>query len=320
MSGYPPSSQGYGYGGNPPPPQQPYGSSGANPPPPQPYGSSGANPPPYGSSAASPYAVPYGSQPPPSSAPYGAPPSAPYASPPGDHKPHKEKPQAAYGSPGGYGSSGGYGGYGAPPSGHGGGYGAPPPPPQQAGYGSPFASLVPSAFPPGTDPNIVTCFQAADRDQSGFIDDKELQGALSSYNQSFSMRTVHLLMYLFTNSNVRKIGPKEFTSLFYSLQSWRTIFERFDKDRSGKIDTNELRDALLSLGFSVSPVVLDLLVSKFDKSGGRNRAIEYDNFIECCLTVKGLTEKFKEKDTALSGSATFNYEAFMLTVLPFLVA
>ncbi|KAF8085770.1 hypothetical protein N665_0648s0021 [Sinapis alba] len=307
MSGYPPSNQGYGYGGNPPPPQ-PYGSSG-NPPPPQPYGSS----------ASSPYAVPYGSQPPPSSAPYGAPPSAPYASPPGDHKPHKDKPQAAYGSPGGYGSSGpsgGYGGYGAPPS----GYGAPPPPQPQASYGSPFASLVPSAFPPGTDPNIVTCFQAADRDQSGFIDDKELQGALSSYNQSFSMRTVHLLMYLFTNSNVRKIGPKEFTSLFYSLQSWRSIFERFDKDRSGRIDTNELRDALLSLGFSVSPVVLDLLVSKFDKSGGRNRAIEYDNFIECCLTVKGLTEKFKEKDTTLSGSATFNYEAFMLTVLPFLVA
>ena len=36
----------------------------------------------------------------------------------------------------------------------------------------------------------------------------------------------------------------------------------------------------MSLGFAVSPVVLDLLVSKFDKSGGRNKAIEYDNFIE----------------------------------------
>lgn len=105
------------------------------------------------------------------------------------------------------------------------------------------------------------------------------------------------------------------------LWNWfQSIFERFDKDRSGRIDTNELRDALMSLGFSVSPVILDLLVSKFDKSGGRNRAIEYDNFIECCLTVKGLTEKFKEKDTALSGSAIFNYENFMLTVLPFLVA
>jgi calcium-binding protein CML len=39
------------------------------------------------------------------------------------------------------------------------------------------------------------------------------------------------------------------------------------------------------------------------------------------FTVKqGLTEKFKEKDTTFSGSATFTYEAFMLTVLPFLIA
>lgn len=65
---------------------------------------------------------------------------------------------------------------------------------------------------------------------------------------------------------------------FYSTV--QAIFERFDRDRSGKIDANELREALLSLGFSVSPVVLELLVSKFDKSGGKNKAIEYDNFIE----------------------------------------
>ncbi|TVU27059.1 hypothetical protein EJB05_29637, partial [Eragrostis curvula] len=107
-------------------------------------------------------------------------------------------------------------------------------------------------------------------------------------------------------------GPKEFTDVFYSLQNWRSIFERFDRDRSGKFDASELRDALLSLGYAVSPTVLDLLVSKFDKTGGKS--------IECCLTVKGLTEKFKEKDTAFSGSATFTYEAFMLTVLPFLIA
>lgn len=167
---------------------------------------------------------------------------------------------------------------------------------------------------------MIACFQVADQDGSGLIDDKELQRALSSYNQSFSLRTVHLLIYLFTGSNSRKIGPKEFTSLFYSLQSWREIFERYDRDRSGKVDASELREALFGLGFSVSPVILELLVSKFDKTGGKSRAIEYDNFIECCLTVKGLTEKFKEKDKSYSASATFTYEEFMLTVLPFLVA
>ncbi|XP_022747241.1 probable calcium-binding protein CML50 [Durio zibethinus] len=216
--------------------------------------------------------------------------SAPFSAPPGE-KPLKDKHHA-----------------------HGGSY------THAECYASPFAALLPSVFPPGTDPNVVACFQLADQDGSAFIDDNELQRALSSYNQSFSLRTVHLLMYLFTNSNTRKIGPKEFTAVFYSLQNWRAIFEKFDRDMSGKIDANELREALLSLGFAVSPVVLDMLVSKFDKTGGKNKAIEYDNFIECCLTVKGLTEKFKEKDTMYSGSATFTYEAFMLTVLPFLIA
>ncbi|XP_022766635.1 probable calcium-binding protein CML49 [Durio zibethinus] len=262
----------------------------------------------YGAPPAQPYtAAPYTAGAPPPPQPYGAPyasgpygaPSAPYSAPPVE-KPPKDKHQA-------------YGVGGAPPV-HGGSY------PPAGGYASPFAALVPSAFPPGTDPNVVACFQLADQDGSGFIDDKELQRALSSYNQSFSLRTVHLLMYLFTNTNTRKIGPKEFTAVFYSLQNWRAIFEKFDRDRSGKIDVNELREALLSQGFSVSPVVLDLLVTKFDKTGGKNKAIEYDNFIECCLTVKGLTEKFKEKDTMYSGNATFTYEAFMLTVLPFLIA
>ena len=58
------------------------------------------------------------------------------------------------------------------------------------------------------------------------------------------------------------------------------IFDRFDRDRSGKIDARELHDALIDLGYSVSPTVLDLLVSKFEKNGGKNKADEYDNFRE----------------------------------------
>ncbi|KAL2483049.1 putative calcium-binding protein CML49 [Forsythia ovata] len=268
-----------------------------------PYGA----PPPSQSYSSAPYGDPASGQPPhgqPSAYGTGTPYSAPSAPP---NKPPKDNLHAHAPSSTPYGAPQPYGGY--------------PAPPPSAPYGSsPFASLMPSAFPPGTDPNVIACFQVADQDGSGLIDDKELQRALSSYNQSFSLRTVHLLMYLFTNTNTRKIGPKEFTQVFYSLQNWRAIFERFDRDRSGKIDGPELREALLSLGYSVSPVVLDLLVSKFDKSSGKNKAIEYDNFIECSLTVKGLTEKFKEKDTAYSGSATFTYESFMLTVLPFLIA
>ncbi|PIA48124.1 hypothetical protein AQUCO_01400601v1 [Aquilegia coerulea] len=167
-------------------------------------------------------------------------------------------------------------------------------------YGAPFAAFmllpIPSTHsykPPkkyeigsgsSTDPKVVTCFNLADQDGNGFIDDKELQRFLSSDNQIFSLRIVHLLMYHITNTNTRVLGPMEFTSLLSTLQYWTSIFQRFDKDRSGKIDSSQLEVVLQSLGFSVSPVTLDLLVSKFDKSGGVEKVIEYDNFVGHSLT------------------------------------
>jgi len=159
----------------------------------------------------------YPNQPPGYGYGYGAPPPSQYGAPPTSQSYGAPPPGQSYGAPpsGQSYSASPYGQpsapyaapYSKPPkegshsqSSSGGGY------PPAASYGSPFASLVPSAFPPGTDPSIVACFQIADQDGSGFIDDKELQRALSSYNQSFSLRTVHLLMYHFTNSNVKKIG------------------------------------------------------------------------------------------------------------------
>lgn len=182
-------------------PNKPYDYGYGAPPSGQPYGTAA----PYSSN-------PYGAAPPPHGqgsayAPAAAPYAAPYGPSPGQ-KPPKDHSQP-------YGSGGG----GYPPS------QAPP-------YSSPFASLVPSAFPPGTDPNVIACFQMADQDGSGLIDDKELQMALSSYSQSFSLRTVHLLMYHFTNTNTRKIGTLYITFLSAFLFNW--LF--WNEIRMGKIN------------------------------------------------------------------------------------
>jgi hypothetical protein len=40
---------------------------------------------------------------------------------------------------------------------------------------------------------------AVDRDQSGSLDERELQSALSSVYRGFGIRTVRLLMFLFKN-------------------------------------------------------------------------------------------------------------------------
>lgn len=150
------------------------------------------------------------------------------------------------------------------------------------------------------------------------MDEVELQKVLSA-GQPFSLRTVRLMMHMYGPKDSRKIGPREFAALWKALKEWKVIFDRFDKDRSGSINKGEMREALLSLGYSISFPILDCLLQKYDRTG-QGRAMDYDSFVECGLIVKGLTEKFKEQDTHLTGSATLNYQTFMLMVLPFIVA
>ncbi|CAL5352587.1 hypothetical protein CsSME_00040422 [Camellia sinensis var. sinensis] len=196
-----------------------------------------------------------------------------------------------------------------------------PPPNYYYGAQSSYGSHGHSGFPPGTHPEVIRSFQMVDKDRSGFIDESELQQALSSGYQRFSLRTIRLLMFLFKNPNDSlRIGPKEFAALWSCLGQWRAIFERFDRDRSGKIDATELRDALYSLGYAIPPSVLQVLISRYDGGSGRKVELNFDSFVECGMIVKGLTEKFKEKDPRYTGSAMLTYDTFMSMIIPFLVS
>ncbi|KAK4763551.1 hypothetical protein SAY87_012989 [Trapa incisa] len=181
----------------------------------------------------------------------------------------------------------------------------------------------PALFPLGTVPEVVRAFQMVDRDGSGFIDENELRLALSTGYQRFNARTIRLLMFLFRNPrDPLRVGPKEFVDLWTCLMQWRDIFERFDRDRSGKIDVEELRDALYSIGYALPPSVLQVLMSRYDDGSSCRRRVElsFDSFIECGMIVKGLTDKFKEKDARYKGSVTLDYDAFLSMIIPFLVS
>lgn len=83
------------------------------------------------------------------------------------------------------------------------------------------------------------------------------------------------LVISFTYDNFMSLCELKFMLL---LQ--QAIFERFDRDRSGKIDSMELRDALYSLGYAIPPSVLQVLISRYDDGSGRRVELNFDSFVQ----------------------------------------
>ncbi|KAG7637656.1 putative calcium-binding protein CML48 [Arabidopsis thaliana] len=176
-------------------------------------------------------------------------------------------------------------------------------------------------FSPETHPEIVRSFESADRNRSGFLEESELRQALSlSGYEGISNRTIRLLLFIYKIpvDSLLRLGPKEYVELWNCLAQWRAIFNRYDRDRSGKMNSTQLRDAFYNLGCVLPTSVHQLIVSQFDDGTGKTVDLCFDSFLECGMIVKGLSEKFRENDPGYTGYATLSYDVFMLMVIPFI--
>ncbi|EPB86878.1 hypothetical protein HMPREF1544_06304 [Mucor circinelloides 1006PhL] len=215
-------------------------------------------------------------------------------------------------------------------------YGAPPPagqrPPQQQyqqqgyqqqGYGqqgqaqqSYGAPPPPAGPPPGVDQQLYSWFKAVDTDGSGQLSADELQKALINGDWSpFNIETVRLMVNMFDTDNSGTINFNEFAGLWKYIEDWKRCFQAFDADRSGSINQAEMGNALRSFGFNVSPKFISTLIQKFDryatiKNTGKGD-VSFDNFVQACVTMKTLTDSFRQFDTDGDGWVQINYEQFL---------
>lgn len=77
-------------------------------------------------------------------------------------------------------------------------------------------------------------------------------------------------------------------------------FQRFDEDRSGKIDKRELKQVLYSLGEEKTPGEIEQIIREFGNTDG---GIEFDQFREFMLTIYGESDN---KDAILQGFDRIN--------------
>lgn len=103
------------------------------------------------------------------------------------------------------------------------------------------------------------------------------------------------------------LWPK--SGLWAFLAAWRTLFERFDEDKSGYISFDEYTNALVAFGYRLSPTFVNLLYCTYDKSGGNK--MSFDLFVQSCIILKRMTDVFKRYDDDRDGYITLSFEEFL---------
>lgn len=103
--------------------------------------------------------------------------------------------------------------------------------------------------------------------------------------------------------------PKTNSNLWAFLASWRTLFDRFDADRSGTISVQEFSNALVAFGYTLSAPFVALLFCTYDKRG--EGAMGFDLFVQSCISLKRMTDVFKRYDDDRDGFVTLSFEEFL---------
>eukprot|EP00794_Sanderia_malayensis_P019031 gene19031-20944_t len=163
----------------------------------------------------------------------------------------------------------------------------------------------------GTDQNFLWgVFSKVDKDRSGSISSIELQQALSNGTWTpFNPETVRLMIGMFDRDHNGTINFQEFGALWKYVTDWQSCFRSYDRDSSGSIDKNELKQAMTSFGYRLSDRFYEILVRKFDRRGAGS--ITFDDFIQCCVVTQSLTTAFRQYDTNRNGWIQINYEQFL---------
>ncbi|GAB6029703.1 peflin or Penta-EF hand domain-containing protein 1 [Chamberlinius hualienensis] len=163
---------------------------------------------------------------------------------------------------------------------------------------------------PNEQQETLFWFKSVDIDRSGRITASELQQALTNADWStFSLSTCKLLINLFDPGRSGSIGFAEFDGIIRYTRDWQSTFGRFDSDKSGFIDPNELFQALSLMGYRLSPEFAGLLVSLWDPV--EKKKMSLDNFIYVCVKLHMLTEKFKTLDKQMTGNIALNFDTMI---------
>uniref|UniRef100_A0A3B5LQY7 Calpain-1 catalytic subunit n=1 Tax=Xiphophorus couchianus TaxID=32473 RepID=A0A3B5LQY7_9TELE len=99
----------------------------------------------------------------------------------------------------------------------------------------------------------------------------------------FSKEACRSMINLMDADGSGKLGLTEFHVLWEKIKRYLTIFRQFDLDKSGTMNSYEMRMALESAGFKLNNHLFQLIILRYTEE---DMSIDFDNFVTCLVRLE----------------------------------
>lgn len=181
-------------------------------------------------------------------------------------------------------------------------------PQQQGVYGAPAPQPGYGMYQPPQMGQLQAWFMAVDQDRSGRISADELRAAFSSSGREFSVSTATRLIRIFDGNNSGTCDFNEFAAMFPFIEQITTQFRSVDRNGSGRLEGNEVRQLLANAGFCLAEPTFQTAMRTFDKQ--RCGGLQLDGFLELSILLGATRNTFAFYDRARTNQVTFNFDSF----------
>ncbi|KAI4880536.1 hypothetical protein NFI96_018567, partial [Prochilodus magdalenae] len=124
------------------------------------------------------------------------------------------------------------------------------------------------------------------------INAKELRGVLNRLltnkglkTEGFSLDSCRSMIALMDTDGTGRLNLEEFKILWNKIKQWRSIFTRYDKDKSSSISSFEMRSAVADAGFQLNPQLHDIIAMRY---ASEHLYLDFDSYICCLVRLEGM--------------------------------